>query len=196
VLERPDELGGERDRAAAGPAWNAGRRRRLACRPRRRAARPSRRARRGDRDRHLVSRTFTVDNPSTRYRWLLAGGNVDHAWVNGLDLIPYDVADADDFVLTTDPGGPEWHLGSVVYEIFPDRFALDRSEVCSGPAAGVGVAAGRRAPRGAPPLLLGHAGRGPAVRRAGAPRSRRPPTTRRSSRRSVSSRRCSLGSRR
>ena len=67
--------------------------------------------------------TFTVDNPTTRYRWLLAGGSVGYAWVNGLGLIPYDVADADDFVLTTDPGGPEWHLGSVVYEIFPDRFA-------------------------------------------------------------------------
>jgi alpha-glucosidase len=67
--------------------------------------------------------TFTVDNPTTRYRWLLAGGSVGYAWVNGLGLIPYDPADADDFVLTTDPGGPEWHLGSVVYEIFPDRFA-------------------------------------------------------------------------
>ncbi len=67
--------------------------------------------------------TFTVDNPSTRYRWLLAGGTVGYAWVNGLGLTPYDPADADDFVLTTDPGGPEWHLGAVVYEIFPDRFA-------------------------------------------------------------------------
>ena len=67
--------------------------------------------------------TFTVDNPTTRYRWLLAGGTVGYAWVNGLDVIPHDVADADDFVLTTDPGGPDWHLGSVAYEIFPDRFA-------------------------------------------------------------------------
>ena len=39
------------------------------------------------------------------------------------------MADADDFVLTTDPGGPEWHLGSVVYEIFPDRFAASGSAV-------------------------------------------------------------------
>ena len=67
--------------------------------------------------------TFTVDNPTTRYRWLLAGGAVGYAWVNGLGVIPHDVADADDFVLTTDPGGPDWHLGSVAYEIFPDRFA-------------------------------------------------------------------------
>ena len=71
--------------------------------------------------------TFTVDNPTTRYRWLLAGGTVGYAWVNDLGLTPHDVADADDFVLTTDPGGPEWHLGSVVYEIFPDRFASSRT---------------------------------------------------------------------
>ena len=44
--------------------------------------------------------TFTVDNPTTRYRWLLAGGAVGYAWVNGLGVIPHDVADADDFVLT------------------------------------------------------------------------------------------------
>jgi alpha-glucosidase len=67
--------------------------------------------------------TFTIDNPSTRYRWLLSGGAAGYAWVNGLGVVPHDVPDADDFVLTTDPGGPDWHLGSVAYEIFPDRFA-------------------------------------------------------------------------
>lgn len=64
-----------------------------------------------------------VDNPSIRYRWLLSGGSVGYAWVNGLGLVGHDVPDTDDFVLTTDPGGPEWHLRSVVYEVFPDRFA-------------------------------------------------------------------------
>src|SRR5207249_12134902 len=34
-----------------------------------------------------------------------------------------DVPDSDDFVLSVDPGGPDWHLRSVVYEIFADRFA-------------------------------------------------------------------------
>ena len=34
--------------------------------------------------------TFTVDNPTTRYRWLLAGGAVCYAWVNGLGVIPHD----------------------------------------------------------------------------------------------------------
>ena len=34
--------------------------------------------------------------------------------------------DSDDFVLSADPGGPAWHLESVAYEIFPDRFASSR----------------------------------------------------------------------
>jgi alpha-glucosidase len=73
--------------------------------------------------------SFTLDNPSTRYRWLLSGGTVGYAWVNGVDVIGHDVADADDFVLTTDSGGPDWHLGSVAYEIFPDRFATSGLDV-------------------------------------------------------------------
>ncbi len=66
---------------------------------------------------------FPVVNPIIRYRWLLSGGEVNYAWLNGLGLVDHDVPDADDFTLTTDPPGPEWHLGSVVYQIFPDRFA-------------------------------------------------------------------------
>ncbi len=67
--------------------------------------------------------TLPLTNPSTRYRWLLSGGSLNYAWANGLGLVGHDVADADDFVLPIDRGGPDWHLGSVVYEIFPDRFA-------------------------------------------------------------------------
>jgi alpha-glucosidase len=67
--------------------------------------------------------SFRVDNPSTRYRWLLAGGSAGYAWLNGAGLLGHDVPDADDFVLTTDRGGPDWHLRSIAYEIFPDRFA-------------------------------------------------------------------------
>lgn len=65
-----------------------------------------------------------VHNPSVRYRFLLAaGGDRGYSWVNGLGRVDHDVPDADDFVTTIDPGGPDWHLRSVVYEIFPDRFA-------------------------------------------------------------------------
>ena len=67
--------------------------------------------------------TFPVCSPDTRYRWLVTGGDLGYAWVNGAGVVPADVPDADDFVLSLDRGGPEWHLSSVVYEIFPDRFA-------------------------------------------------------------------------
>jgi alpha-glucosidase len=66
---------------------------------------------------------FTVRNPTTRYRWLVSGGEVGYAWLNGTGLVAHDIPDADDFVLDLDSGGPSWHLDSVVYEIFPDRFA-------------------------------------------------------------------------
>jgi alpha-glucosidase len=67
--------------------------------------------------------SFPVWSPATRYRWLLWEGDVGYAWLNGVGLLPFDVPDADDFVATPDPGGPEWHLESVVYEVFLDRFA-------------------------------------------------------------------------
>jgi alpha-glucosidase len=69
--------------------------------------------------------TFPVWNPATRYRFLLSGGGLGYAWVNGAGLVAYDVPDADDFVLTPGSDGPDWHLSSVVYEIFPDRFAAN-----------------------------------------------------------------------
>ena len=69
------------------------------------------------------SARLPMTNPVMNYRWLLTGGDVGYAWLNGLGVVGHDVPDADDFVLTIDAPGPEWHLDSVVYEIFPDRFA-------------------------------------------------------------------------
>jgi len=68
---------------------------------------------------------FEVTAPVTRYRWLLWGGDAGYAWVNGLGRTGHEVPDANDFVHAPAAGGPDWHLGSVVYEIFPDRFAAD-----------------------------------------------------------------------
>jgi alpha-glucosidase len=68
------------------------------------------------------SARLPATNPVMNYRWLLAGGDVGYAWLNGLGLVTHDVPDADDFVWSAD-AGPAWHLSSVVYEIFPDRFA-------------------------------------------------------------------------
>ncbi len=61
---------------------------------------------------------FPVWNPRVPYRW-----NVDGRWLNGRGSFAHEVPDADDFVLALDKGGPAWHLESVAYEIFPDRFA-------------------------------------------------------------------------
>ena len=66
--------------------------------------------------------SFRPTNPSTRYRWLLAGGDLGYAAVDGLGPVPHEVTGADDFVLS--PGDwPTWHAESVVYEIYPDRYA-------------------------------------------------------------------------
>jgi alpha-glucosidase len=72
--------------------------------------------------------TFPVANPVTPYRWLLAGGDAGYLWLNALGLHPFDVPDGDDFVATTYAAGPGWHLESVVYQVFPDRFASARLE--------------------------------------------------------------------
>jgi alpha-glucosidase len=72
---------------------------------------------------------FPVRKTWTRYRWLLSGGRNGYAWLNGLGTVAHDVPDADDFVLSLDPGGPAWHLDSVVYELFPDRFASSGLDV-------------------------------------------------------------------
>jgi alpha-glucosidase len=72
-----------------------------------------------------------ASNPTMRYRWLVDGGDAGYRWVNGVGMHAHEVAGADDFVLAFAPGAPPWHARSVVYEIFPDRFAT------TGAAAGV-----------------------------------------------------------
>jgi alpha-glucosidase len=70
-----------------------------------------------------------VESPVVPYRWLLTGGDVGYAWLNGTGLVNHDVPDADDFVYTVDRGAPPWHAESVVYQIFPDRFATTGLDV-------------------------------------------------------------------
>jgi alpha-glucosidase len=72
---------------------------------------------------------FPVETPNVFYRWLLSGGEAGYVWKNGAGLFDYDVPDADDFVMSTDAGGPAWHAEAVVYEIFPDRFASSGLDV-------------------------------------------------------------------
>jgi alpha-glucosidase len=67
--------------------------------------------------------TFTVGAETSHYRWLFDRGEGGYDWLTGRGLASTDIGDESDFVLSVDRGGPDWHLGSVVYEIFPDRFA-------------------------------------------------------------------------
>ena len=64
-----------------------------------------------------------VANPVVRYRWLLASGEAGYGWLNGRGIVTNEVTGADDFVFALEAGAPAWHRSSVVYEIFPDRFA-------------------------------------------------------------------------
>lgn len=64
-----------------------------------------------------------VTSPVVRYRWLLAGGETGYGWLNGRGVHPHEVPGSDDFALAADAGAPDWHATSVVYEIYPDRFA-------------------------------------------------------------------------
>lgn len=62
-------------------------------------------------------------NPLTSYRFLLVGADGAHRWLNGTGLHLRDVPDAFDFRLLTHTPPPEWAVDSVVYQVFPDRFA-------------------------------------------------------------------------
>jgi alpha-glucosidase len=64
-----------------------------------------------------------VTNPLVSYRFLMSrSGNAD-TWLNATGVHGHDTPDADDFVLRADVTYPEWPVHSVVYQIFPDRFA-------------------------------------------------------------------------
>ena len=64
-----------------------------------------------------------VRNIETHYRWLLVGGAFDFVWLTAGGLLDHDVPDATDFVVSATQPPPDWTLRSVVYQVFPDRFA-------------------------------------------------------------------------
>ncbi len=123
VLERPDELGGEAVVRVRAPGEVDAVALRYTEDGEARAVEAQ-----SDGEGWWVAR-FPVRNPTVRYRWLFSGGELGYAWLNGLGVVDHDIPDSDDFVMSLDPGGPDWHLGSVVYEIFPDRFASSGLDV-------------------------------------------------------------------
>lgn len=67
--------------------------------------------------------TLTIHNPRTNYRWFLGGGELKYGWLNQAGWQATDISDVNDFVLTPFKPIPYWARQSVVYQIFPDRFA-------------------------------------------------------------------------
>jgi alpha-glucosidase len=64
-----------------------------------------------------------VRNVETHYRWLLSGGAFEFAWLTAGGLVDFDVPDATDFVISATEPPPAWTYSSVIYQVFPDRFA-------------------------------------------------------------------------
>ncbi|HWC22202.1 MAG TPA: glycoside hydrolase family 13 protein [Flexivirga sp.] len=65
----------------------------------------------------------TCHNPVTPYRFLLQGVDGEYLWLNGDGLHRRDVPDHSDFRLLTYQAPPAWATESIVYQVFPDRFA-------------------------------------------------------------------------
>jgi alpha-glucosidase len=123
VLERPDELGGDAVVRLRVPRSSSADR--VVLRYERDGEPRNVEAVRDEETEHEIwwRAEFPVANTTVRYRWLLAGGVAGYAWVNALGHTSHEVTDADDYVITAGDSGPEWHFGSVAYQIFPDRFA-------------------------------------------------------------------------
>ncbi|MGI6878934.1 alpha-amylase family glycosyl hydrolase [Microbacterium sp. gxy059] len=68
----------------------------------------------------------TVVNPRHGYRWMLTYSDGRVSWLNQSGLSHIEQRDDDDFALLAHPAPPAWLAESVMYQVFPDRFA--RSE--------------------------------------------------------------------
>jgi alpha-glucosidase len=73
---------------------------------------------------------ITVENPVHGYRFLfsLADGSV--GWLNAHGWSTTETLDVEDFTLITHPAPPVWAKSTVLYQVFPDRFA--RSSAADG----------------------------------------------------------------
>lgn len=68
-----------------------------------------------------------VHNPVTSYRFFIDAPD-GYLWLNGRGVFAREVPDIADFRLTVFEPAPAWMTNSVVYQIFPDRFARGIAE--------------------------------------------------------------------
>lgn len=67
--------------------------------------------------------TITMHNPKVNYRWMIRLNTGKILWLNALGLHGTDQPDINDFRINTFSSAPAWGPKTVLYEIFPDRFA-------------------------------------------------------------------------
>lgn len=66
---------------------------------------------------------ITIFNPETHYRFFIELKNKESFWLNGVGFHELDQPDRDDFKINTYNAVPRWATGSILYQVFPDRFA-------------------------------------------------------------------------
>ncbi|MFM5905166.1 MAG: glycoside hydrolase family 13 protein [Micrococcales bacterium] len=66
---------------------------------------------------------ITVHNPKMNYRFSILLENGQQLWVNAVGLHKLDQPDINDFRLNTFSSAPKWGPGTIMYQVFPDRFA-------------------------------------------------------------------------
>ncbi|TPW77563.1 glycoside hydrolase family 13 protein [Schumannella soli] len=70
---------------------------------------------------------LTVENPIHGYRFLIERADGTAWWLSARGLSRTEARDMNDFRLVSYPEPPEWGQSTVLYQVFPDRFA--RSEL-------------------------------------------------------------------
>jgi alpha-glucosidase len=71
----------------------------------------------------LYEQSITMHNPKMNYRFAITMASGEVVWYNSLGLHKLSQPDINDFRINTFSSAPAWSAGSVMYQIFPDRFA-------------------------------------------------------------------------
>lgn len=69
---------------------------------------------------------MTMHNPKMNYRFLIVLSNGQSLWYNTQGLHELNQPDVLDFRINTFSSAPKWGASSVMYQIFPDRFARSK----------------------------------------------------------------------
>lgn len=71
--------------------------------------------------------TITMFNPEVHYRFFIELKDKQSFWLNAVGMHELDQPDRDDFKINTYQRPPKWATGSVLYQVFPDRFAKSQA---------------------------------------------------------------------